>query len=102
MSVIQWMMDPVIRKKLGRRMERRDKERKWSSERVWRLEVVVGMCGELVREGECWNRLLICISDVAHVLAERGGAEERLRRSETYASSSTAFCQNKYNTQKYI
>ena len=54
------------------------------------------MCGELVREGECWNRLLIYISEVAHVLAERGG------ESETYASSSTAFYQNKYNTQKDI
>ena len=32
------------------------------------------MCGELVREGECWNCLLIYVSEVAHVLAERGGA----------------------------
>ena len=50
------------------------RNRRRSSERVGRLESVIGVCGKSVKEGEWWNHLVIWILRVVHVLTKRGGA----------------------------
>ena len=57
-------------------------------------------CGEPVKEGECWNPLLIYVLRVVLVLTERGGAATRLSHLDAQTISWRSFNKDRiYNTQ---
>jgi hypothetical protein len=48
-------------------------------------------CGEPVKEGKCWNLLLIYVLRVVLVLTERGGAATRLSHLDAQTISWRSF-----------